>query len=366
MGLTKSQSKALEFIRDYARTRKENARVTLAHILKMSNIPSQNFDLAVSNIKKHARVCLHFHPDRLDPENLSVASALFQQGIYKSQFETMLSSGSVSAVPGGERDLWEKQIYGSAYHVEDSAISERPRYGALDLMRHAFGPAPRFGSCYFILKPHVTKNCTFTYLDSHHNPDEKGTLDEFDDILAALFTEAFTRDFALGEENLSVPRLIDLLNGLGDIYKAPSHFPIKRNFDHYIEAQIHSIISLSDDVEFLVADPSFKGTDVGQTLEEICKKFGIVLFWHEGFGLKLNEVPTNFRGPTLPSLAKRVATKEYLDAAMIGEAAKSLRNNPELWSDRGSYKEVLQELKLLWHVLLKFGKPLSNFKNESI
>ena len=150
MGLTKSQSNALEFIRNYSRTRKENARSTLAHILKMSNIPSQRFELAVSNIKKFAKVCLHFHPDRFGPENLTVADALLQQGIYKSQFETMLSSGSVSATPGGERDLWEKQIFGSAYHVEESALSERPRYGALDLMRHAFGPAPRFGSCYFI------------------------------------------------------------------------------------------------------------------------------------------------------------------------------------------------------------------------
>lgn len=41
----------------------------------------------------------------------SVAEALFEQGVYKSQFETLLSNGSVSAYPGGERDLWEKRIF---------------------------------------------------------------------------------------------------------------------------------------------------------------------------------------------------------------------------------------------------------------
>ncbi|MDC2943638.1 DUF3626 domain-containing protein, partial [Bacillus thuringiensis] len=27
------------------------------------------------------------------------------------------------------------------------------------------------------------------------------------------------------------------------------------------------------------------------------------------------------------------------------------------WSNRGTYEEVLQELKLLWHVLVRFGEP---------
>ena len=42
----------------------------------------------------------------------NIAEALLEQGRYKSQFETLLSNGSVSAYPGGERDLWEKRIFG--------------------------------------------------------------------------------------------------------------------------------------------------------------------------------------------------------------------------------------------------------------
>ena len=39
----------------------------------------------------------------------NIAEALLEQGRYKSQFETLLSNGSVSAYPGGERDLWERE-----------------------------------------------------------------------------------------------------------------------------------------------------------------------------------------------------------------------------------------------------------------
>jgi Protein of unknown function (DUF3626). len=33
--------------------------------------------------------------------------------------------------------------------------------------------------------------------------------------------------------------------------------------------------------------------------------------------------------------------------------------NPELWSDRGDYEEMLQELKYMWHILVRFGRPFS-------
>ena len=80
--------------------------------------------------------------------------------------------------------------------------------------------------------------------------------------------------------------------------------------------------------------------------------------WHQGFALDLKDVPSDFRGPGMPSLAQRVASKSYLDTSMIGVAAASLKRDPEAWIDRGTYSEVLQELKLLWHVLVTFGKPL--------
>src|SRR5215470_15692321 len=112
--LSKSQIAALEHITNYARTRKEKAQEATGHVLQMSNIPIAAFEDAVEKIKTHARVALHFHQDRPDPNMMTVAEALLESGIYKSQFETKLSSGGVSAFPGGERDCWEKKIFGGA------------------------------------------------------------------------------------------------------------------------------------------------------------------------------------------------------------------------------------------------------------
>ncbi len=355
--LTKSQLSALEYITKYARKRKYNAQQAIKEVLQMSNIDQKTFENTVTKIKSHARVALHFHPDRPDPNMKTVAEALLEQGIYKSQFETLLSNGSISAYPGGERDLWEKKIFGEAYHLEGSTNSQRPKYGALNLMLHPDGPAPRFGSCYFLLSPKVSYRCTYTYLDSHEDPKEKGTYEEFDDILAALMTETFLRDFAIGEKNLTPRKLVNhLLFNLEKPFSDPSDKEPNRNLNHYIEAQVHGDVSLKEDVEVLVADPSFKGTYIGRILEQICFQYSIDLYWHRGFALSIGEIPMDFRGHTMPSLAKRIARDNYIDVSIIGTAAMELRHNPVIWSDRGTYKEILQELKLLWHVLVRYGR----------
>lgn len=151
-----------------------------------------------------------------------------------------------------------------------------------------------------------------------------------------------------------------LLYQLEQPYPDPSCREPKRNLNHCIEAQIHGEISLADDIDILVADPSFKGTSIGNILEQICSTYSIRLFWHMGFYLEAELVPSDFRGPMMPSLAKRIANDGTIDARVIGEAVNDLKRNPERWNDRGSDEEVLQELKYLWHVLVRFGKPYAS------
>ena len=170
MGLTKSQVAALEYITNYAKNRKYEAEKDIKEVLQMADITQKTFEDSVTKIKTHARVALHFHPDRPDETMKTVAESLLEHGFYKNQFETLLSNGSESAYPGGKRDLWERKIFGGAYHSDESTKSQRPKYGALDLMLNPDGPSPRFGSCYFLLSPKVSNCCTFTYLDSHLDP----------------------------------------------------------------------------------------------------------------------------------------------------------------------------------------------------
>lgn len=356
MHLSNSQRLAIEYIENYARNHKNEAKLNINHVLEMSNISTDTFEKAVNAIKVYARIGLHFHPDRPDSNMTSVAESLLMQGVYKNQFETLISNGSVSALPGGERDLWEKRMFGGTYQLEGTTNKERPKYGALNLMLHSDGPAPRFGSCYLLLYPEASCRSTFTYLDSHQDLKEKGTYKEFDLILAILLEESFSREYVLGESELRPPKLINhLLTNLpkSEIYlnnKKPN-----RNLNHYIEAQIHGDISLKDDVEVLVADSSFRGTDIGKALEQICLKYSIRLYWRRGFKLKVQDIPSDFRGPTMPFLAKRIAQSDYIDARIIGSAVKDLYFNPDNWSDYGTVKDMLQELKLLWHVLVRYG-----------
>ena len=365
MTLSASQTSALTHVRDYARARAVEAKHQIEHVLQMSNVSAERLEEALASLKSHARVALHFHPDRPGPHERTVAQELLTDGIYRSQFETGISNGGVSAHPGGDRQRWENSIFGGAYDRAGNTPAERPKYGALDLMLHSDGPAPRFGSCYFLLDPKVSHRSTFTYLDSHEDPVEKGTYEAFDDIAAALLRDTFTNDFAIGERDLSPNRLIDhLATKLEFSGPKPSTKPPSRNLNHYIEAQVHGEISLREDAEALIADPSFAGTPTGHDLEALCERYAIQLSWHTGFSLALIDVPSDFRGPTMPSLARRISGGPYFDVHTIGRAVAELRRDANQFSDRGTPEQVLQELKLLWHVLVRHGRPFQESQSH--
>ena len=48
-----------------------------------------------------------------------------------------------------------------------------------------------------------------------------------------------------------------------------------RNLNHYIEAQVHGDVILSEDVDYLVADPSFSSTETANVFEEISIVLGL-------------------------------------------------------------------------------------------
>ncbi len=57
----------------------------------------------------------------------------------------------------------------------------------------------------------------------------------------------------------------------------------------------------------------------------------------------------------MPKLAALVAPDGQLDARQIGEAALALHKDPQQWRMHGNETELKQQLKLLWHVLVRFG-----------
>jgi len=354
--LTRSQSIALQHIENSARQLQSTGLVELPNVLAMSNISEELFESAEREISQHARVGLQFHPDRISKTGKPVAESLLEDGLYKNQFETHLSNGKLDPAADGVRAGWEDSVFGGAFGAQSSDLSERPKYGALNLMLHPDGPCPRFGSCYLLLKPAVSHRSTFTYMDSHRDPLEKGTMKVFEPVFSALLTECFERRFALGRHSISTSELMEhLLVQLRMPFEDIVGLPQGRNLNHYIEAQVQGEISLIRDADVLVADPSFKGSSIEGVFQRLCEKFEIELFWHGGFKMEPDKVPGDFRGPTMRSLAQRISGGGFVDAHLIGEAAADLENNPSSWADRGPYEVVLQELKCLWHVLVQFG-----------
>ncbi|KAK4062964.1 hypothetical protein Trihar35433_8759 [Trichoderma harzianum] len=361
-----SQAAAIANIKVQAAALKPEALQTIYHIFRMSNIPIARLDDIRKTIVQHARVAMHFHPDRPSRSGRTVVESLLKDNIYRNQFETGISNGLVATQLGGARDEWERNLFSGAYH--DTGNSDtvanafdptlRPKYGALDLMRNSDGPAPRFGSCYFLLRPEVSTRSTFTFGGSQGIPKERGTADEFDAILAALLKECFLRDTALGVENVRPKRMVEYIDALSksplvkDIYERPP----SRNLDHLIEAQIHGDVLLSRDVEALVVDPSFftrGGT--GLLLLALGETYRFPVFVHHGFQLSSGSVPSDFRGPTMPPLATQIALNGIVDVQIIGEAVKDWVACADLLGDRGDLAQGLQELKLLWHVLVRYG-----------
>jgi len=293
---------------------------------------------------------------------LTVCEGFLRDGLYRNQFETGLSSGSPSGFAGGERDLWEERLFGGAYHSQGVQAADRPKYGALEIMYHPDGPAPRFGSCYFLLRPHVSLRSTFTFGGSHedHAPERTGTLETLDSVMDPLLSQVDRGEPAFGVDNLTVSGLLaQLTTGLSRPFRDPQDRPLGRALDSFIEAQVHGEIRLDKDVERLVADPAFKDHPVGRTLTAVSATFNLPLCWHPGFTLPVLKTPNVFRDYPIRPLAERIAGQGVLDAANIGKEANSLYLKPETWKGWASHQEILAQFRRLWHALVLFGNPRS-------
>lgn len=171
----------------------------------------------------------------------------------------------------------------------------------------------------------------------------------------------------LGVPNLTIARLLDILEKLPQPRRDPATGQAGRVLDTQIEAQVHGPIDLHRDVELLVADPAFAATATGTVLRELALRYEIPPQWHCGFRLAVHEVPDDFRGPEMPRLAQRIAGSDgTLDAAVIGIAEASLHKQPDAWRDWGNHAEALQHLKQLWHVLVHYGLPASSATDPTL
>jgi hypothetical protein len=247
------------------------------------------------------RVTLHFHPDRL-VGGVPILRRMANDGLYRSQFETVTSNGGLTAFPGGDRWRWESRIFGGAY--DDGPAAARPKYGALNFRRRLVGGSPRFGSAHLRLTASVMDRATFCYPDSFFEPGHFGIACRVSALVARASADAAD--------------------------------PL----DDYIEAHVHGPVELSADAEALVLDPCYLGTPI----ENEARRLGCPVEWHGGFRVTPDDLHRNsrYRAPEFAALGVALARDGRLDPAMIGDAARA-----------GRYDE--QALKRVWHYVARFG-----------
>lgn len=245
-------------------------------------------------------VTVHFHPDRPVGEVLLLRH-LVSDGVYRSQFETGTSNGGLTAHPGGDRWRWEHRMFAGAY--DHAPAVERPKYGSLNYRRLPAGGSVRFGSSHLVVARDVLRRTTFCYPDSVAEPTAFGTADHMPLI-------------ALAESDD-----VDVL-------------------DDYIEAQVHGPLRLDGDIEALVLDPSFRGTDV----EEAAAELPFPVRWHHGFRLHVDQLAAHadYRGEDVVRAGTEIAEDGWLDARIIGDAVRAGRVDG-------------QTLKRVWHCTARYG-----------
>ena len=344
--LTTAQRAALAHVRERGMKARETA------LARLGDVPDVAALLEL--VAAHGRVTLNFHPDRLLADGRTVAESLAADGVYRSQFETGVTNGSRTAFLDGDRDRWERQLFGGAYHAPGGLPGERPRYGGLNLLRHPDGACPRFGSCHVRLRPHVNARCTVTVGDSHLGPADAGTFDAFEAVLAGYVAQARQTGVTLGRHGADP---LAVLRSLADAAATAEH---GRALDDYLEVQVHGRVVLAADAEALVLDPSFRGTRSGDLLADLAGRCRLALEWHAGFELTPAEVGPDFRGPAIPPLAAEVCARyarDSFDAALVGRAAADMLRDPAAWAAHGTPDELLQYVKQLWHTLNHAGRP---------
>lgn len=320
----------------------------------------------------HAEPTLNFHPDRPLASGELVVERLLHEGVYRSQFETGISNGGLTAYPGGERDQWEARLFGHAYQHFSKDAAERPKYGGLNLLQHADGAAPRFGSCYFTLHPRVLPRCSFTWGDSNQ-AQHVATHDHFSPVLAGLLSTLESEQGALGLSPFDVRQLAALWSTRFARASLPlAERALGRALDSYVELQVHGAVNLADDVVALTIDPAFGEGELGRLLTELCRKYGIALRVHPGFVLTPEQVPEDFRGPLMIPLSRYVTAaftdgRPCFDASALGRAAVALRRARDDFAFLGSFDQALQCIKQLWHVLVRFGHTrLAHMQDGSV
>lgn len=111
------------------------------------------------------------------------------------------------------------------------------------------------------------------------------------------------------------------------------------DLDDCVEAHVHGAVRFDTDVEALVLDPCFIGTDV----EDHAQHLGCPVEFHPGFRASPDDLDPAYRGSHSVDLARSLG--DALTPRVVGDAARAGAHPP-------------QSIKQVWHCLARFGRTV--------
>lgn len=259
-----------------------------------------------------AGIVLHFHPGWGFGDG-TVLDAIVTSGRYRSQWETGISNGGLTAVLGGDRWRWESRLFAGRYDEADA--TERPLYGAWNRHHDPYGASPRFGSAFLRLRPQVNERATFCWPDSVYDPQAAGGLDRLEELCR------------LADAGILDPSLLP---------DTATDLPLDDPLNDYVEAHVHGGLVVTRDVEELVLDPTDR-----EEHAEVLVKLGCPIEEHPGYRVTADGIDPSYRGPVPVALARLLGGE--ITPARLAAASRTGNHDP-------------QAVKWLWHCVARFGR----------
>lgn len=206
----------------------------------------------IRDLFRRAPVHIRFTPSAALLDGLEAAPT------WKTLHETGTSQGNVEI---SDRNAAETHHF---RFDETSAVSDRPRYGCLNITNSVDGQASHYGDCALVLKHSVKERASISLGDSFGGGGfrprpELGTFRHFEGVLDGL---VHSEDFE---------RLQSIASGKKQ--HAPYYYP--PSSDMYLEVQIFGPVELKRDVEAIIIGPSSVGTPEAKRLVALGKKLGV-------------------------------------------------------------------------------------------
>ncbi|WP_397335028.1 DUF3626 domain-containing protein [Paenibacillus thiaminolyticus] len=145
--LTRAQAQAIQLVLASASQMRQYACERIERHLTRAGFPSATLRDILAAVRESVRMTVNFHPDRLFADGSLVVDGLLRDGVYRCQFETGVTSASLTAYPGGDRDRWERRLFGRLSSGRDSTPGAPEIRGAEPVA------APRRGRAEFRLLP---------------------------------------------------------------------------------------------------------------------------------------------------------------------------------------------------------------------